>query len=307
VAVGEPGANSNTGAVFVYQQEGTTWIQVAELTSSDGAPGDLFGSAVSIFNSTVLVGAPGWPAGLNTGSAYVFNTPHGIWTQRAELTASDGAPGDSFGASIVVDLNVAAVGAPGRGATYVFVQPGTDEVYSTQNAELTVTGPDLAFGTSISLSQGTLAGGAPGSNMLYGFVEPAGGWTNMTQTWAVEPVWTILLPASLTFGSQQVGTASAAQKVTLTNTGPNAVAISSIGVTGTDSGDFSQINTCGTSLGAGANCAIAITFRPRAAGTRTATLSVTDSDSGSSQTASLVGNGIAAEATTSHFTSFAGK
>lgn len=294
LAVGEPGANSNTGAVFVYQQSGSTWTEVAELTSSDGTPGDLFGSSVSIFNSTVLVGAPGWPGGLNTGSAYVFNTPDGVWTERAELTASDGAPGDYFGSGIVVDLNVAAVGAPGRGATYVFVQPGTDDVYSTQNAELTVTGPALAFGTSISLFQGTLAGGAPGSSTVYGFVEPSGGWANMTQTWAIQPVWTVLLPATLSYANQQVGTSSAAQNVTLTNTGTNTVAISSIGVTGADSDDFSQTNTCGTSLGAGVSCTIGVTFRPLAPGVRTATLSVTDSDSSSAQTVSLRGKGTTA-------------
>jgi hypothetical protein len=80
-------------------------------------------------------------------------------------------------------------------------------------------------------------------------------------------------------------------RVTLTNLGSTALSITSITITGTDSGDFSQTNTCGSSVGAGQNCSISVTFTPLATGSRTASVSVTDNGGGSPQTASLSGTG----------------
>lgn len=101
-----------------------------------------------------------------------------------------------------------------------------------------------------------------------------------------------ILPTGLTFGSQAVGTTSAPQVVTLTNNQTTALTISSIGFTGTNSGNFAQTNNCGTSVNAGANCAINVTFDPAASGSRTATLNVTDNAGNSPQTVSLSGTGI---------------
>src|SRR5262249_42453184 len=71
-----------------------------------------------------------------------------------------------------------------------------------------------------------------------------------------------LSPTSLNFGNQLVGSSSAAQSVTLTNSGAATLTISSISA----SGDFSQTNTCPSSLGPAANCTISVTFTPTAAG-----------------------------------------
>src|SRR5207249_3349017 len=85
--------------------------------------------------------------------------------------------------------------------------------------------------------------------------------------------------------------ASAAQAVTLSNTGSAALSITSIAITGTNSGDFRQTNNCGSSLAAGSSCAINVTFTPAATGTRSATLTVTDNASNSPQTVSLTETG----------------
>ncbi|HET9281327.1 MAG TPA: choice-of-anchor D domain-containing protein [Candidatus Angelobacter sp.] len=98
-----------------------------------------------------------------------------------------------------------------------------------------------------------------------------------------------LSPASLSFANQAVNTTSVAQIATLTNNGTAALAISSITVTG----DFAQTNNCGSSLAAGANCTINITFQPSATGSRTGSLNISDNSlNGSSQTAALSGTGI---------------
>src|SRR6267143_2056217 len=96
-------------------------------------------------------------------------------------------------------------------------------------------------------------------------------------------------PTSLTFVNQNVGTTSAAQAVTLTNSGPGSLSITSIAA----SGDFAQTNNCGSSLAANGTCTINVTFTPTAAGMRTGTLTVTDNASNGPQTASLTGTGAA--------------
>jgi len=102
-----------------------------------------------------------------------------------------------------------------------------------------------------------------------------------------------LSPTSLAFGNQPVGTPSTAQSLTLSNTGNAALSITSVALTGTNAGDFAQTNTCGSSVAAGGNCAITVTFTPAATGSRTASVSITDNASGSPQSVSLSGTGTA--------------
>jgi hypothetical protein len=103
-----------------------------------------------------------------------------------------------------------------------------------------------------------------------------------------------LLPASgLAFGSLAVGNTSAPQTATLMNNQNVTLNISSIGFTGTNSADFAQTNTCGSSLAAGASCTISVTFTPGALGSRSATLTVTDDAGNSPQAISVSGTGVA--------------
>jgi hypothetical protein len=99
-------------------------------------------------------------------------------------------------------------------------------------------------------------------------------------------------PGSLSFGSQTVGVASNPQNVTLTNDQNGVLNITSITFTGTNPGDFSQTNNCGTSLNAGASCTISVTFTPGGSGSRSALLNVNDNAPNTPQTAALSGTGV---------------
>ena len=96
-----------------------------------------------------------------------------------------------------------------------------------------------------------------------------------------------LSTSTLTFAAQSIGAASAAQSVTLTNTGSAPLIISAV----TAGGDFSQINTCPTSIAAGANCTISVTFTPTASGNRFGSVTIADNATNSPQTISLSGIG----------------
>jgi hypothetical protein len=98
-----------------------------------------------------------------------------------------------------------------------------------------------------------------------------------------------LAPASLTFSGQAAGSASSSKSVTLTNGGGAPLTVASIALTGAASGDFTQTNTCGSSVAAGANCSISVVFKPTASGSRTATVTITDGAAGSPHSVPLTG------------------
>lgn len=97
-------------------------------------------------------------------------------------------------------------------------------------------------------------------------------------------------PASLSFGNQAVGSASAAQTVTVTNTGTATASLSSISA----GAPFAQTNTCGSSLTAGASCAVSVTFTPTAGGAASGDLTVASNAPGSPLLVGLSGTGVTA-------------
>jgi uncharacterized repeat protein (TIGR01451 family) len=108
-----------------------------------------------------------------------------------------------------------------------------------------------------------------------------------------------LNPTSLSFGDQHVGTPSSPQAVTLTNNSGSTLNFTSIGFVGTSSGDFSQNNTCGSSISNSGTCTISVTFTPSVEGPRSATLTLVDNASNSPQTLAVSGNGAAPPVITS--------
>ena len=106
-----------------------------------------------------------------------------------------------------------------------------------------------------------------------------------------------LSPASLSWASVPLGNVGAPKSVTLTNGGSASITISSVAIAGTNAADFSIASkTCGSSLAAKASCTVTIHFKPLSTGTRTATLSFTDSASNNPQKAPLSGLGTASTA-----------
>ena len=173
VVLGAPSQNTaggvDAGAVFVYVRAGTTWTLQQQLQASDGAAGDLFGSAVAISGDTIVVGAPNddTPAGADAGSAYVFVRSGTTWSEQQKLLASDGAVGNTFGSKVSISADTVLAGAPAHdapggltsGAAYVYVRSGT-----TWSEQQELVAPDGAagdqFGCSVAVSADTAVAGA---------------------------------------------------------------------------------------------------------------------------------------------------
>ena len=102
-----------------------------------------------------------------------------------------------------------------------------------------------------------------------------------------------LSASSLSFGSVAVETSSSLT-VSLTNAGGNPISISQTGIVGLDKQDYSEINTCGTSLPPQRSCTFTVTFTPTTKGPRKASLAFTSNGTGKNAvtTVPLSGTGM---------------
>ncbi len=201
-AHGDDDNGSSSGSAYIFQRSGTSWVQQAKLTASDGAVADNFGKPVSLSGDTAIVGANhDDDNGSNSGSAYIFQRSGTSWVQQAKLTASDGVTDDRFGVSASLSGDTAIVGADAdddngsnSGSVYIFQRSGTSWV---QQAKLTASdgGADDRFGISVSLSGNTAIVGAhvdddkgSSSGSAYIFQRSGTSWVQQTKLTASDGV-----------------------------------------------------------------------------------------------------------------------
>jgi hypothetical protein len=109
-----------------------------------------------------------------------------------------------------------------------------------------------------------------------------------------------LQPASLSFGNQPVGSTTAPQFVTLTNTGGVPLTLNGVAISGSDAGNFAIVagnNPCpvaGGIISISATCVVSVDFSAQSAGSKSAVLQFSDNAGGSPQTVALSGTGNSA-------------
>jgi len=121
---------------------------------------------------------------------------------------------------------------------------------------------------------------------------PAG---QVLRAYNLAPPPVTLNPSSLTFGNRPQGSTSPAQSSTITNSSGAPLTINGISI----SGDFAQTNTCGTlpaTFAPGSGCSVSVTFTPTASGTRTGSVTIDDSATGSPHQLRLTGYSFAFKA-----------
>ncbi|WP_405989322.1 carbohydrate-binding protein [Streptomyces sp. NBC_00986] len=183
-----------------------------------------------------------------------------------------------------LDLRIAAPSAV-PGALHLSDASGTN---LTGAVDLPATGDWQTWGTATT--QVTL----PAGRQVLTLDQDSGGWNINNFAFATgssAPSATLTAtPGSLTFADQTVNTTSAAQTVTVTNSGTATASLTGI----TAGGDFTQTDTCGNSLSAGASCTVSVTFTPTASGTRTSTLTLAGNQSNGPTAVALSGTGTEA-------------
>jgi len=157
----------NTGKVYVYDWNGSAYIEVAQLTASDAQANDGFGIAVALSGDRLVVGAQReGTAAVAAGKVYVYDWNGSAYVEVAQLTASDAHAYDYFGISVALSGNRLVVGAyvedtatPNTGKVYVYDWDGTAYI---EVAQLTASDAQAygLFGGSVALSGNSLVVGA---------------------------------------------------------------------------------------------------------------------------------------------------
>jgi hypothetical protein len=139
--------------------------------------------------------------------------------------------------------------------------------------------------TVVVAFQPTASGTQTGS---FSITDSAGTQTASLTGVGTMPATDTLSPLSLSFGAQPLNTTSAAQQVTLTNSGDAALTLIAGQIT---SGNFTVVNSCGNSLNGHSSCSMLVAFVPKSVGAGVGVLMV--SDQFRSQMVALNGTGVA--------------
>ena len=263
------GATCTINATFAPTQIGS---YTATITVTDNA-----GNVPSSTQVVTLTGTAVGPlASFNTNSiAFAGTAINTSATAQTVMLSNTGSAA----------LNIASASITGTGAAAFAISANTcgTALAAGSSCSISVTfTPATATTFTAALSVADNAPGSPQTVALTG--------TGQTSP---APIAT-LSATTLTFPNTVPATTSESMSATLTNTGSATLNIVSIVLSGTGSTDFTQTTTCGTTLAAGANCAISATFTPAAAQTYSATVTLTDNNNNvanSTQTVTLSGSG----------------
>ena len=157
-ATGDDDDGTDSGSAYIFDLDGN---QLAKITASDAAAGDVFGAPLSVGSGRIVVGSR-WDDdnGTNSGSAYIFDLDG---NELAKITASDAAEFDVFGWSLAVGCGRIVVGAPldddngtDSGSAYIFDLDGNELAKIT--ASDGTAGDE--FGYSVAVGSGRIVVGA---------------------------------------------------------------------------------------------------------------------------------------------------
>lgn len=159
----------NAGAVFFFKFENGTWTENQIFKANDTQSSDQFGLSVSIYDNTLVVGAPfnNYNASV-TGSAYVFDFDGINFTETQKLTGNSSAADSQFGSSVSINSSNIIIGAKygfndlaiRTGSAYIF---GFDSVNWVLEDKVFAAQENSQFGDSVSIFPNFAVIGAIGS------------------------------------------------------------------------------------------------------------------------------------------------
>lgn len=253
-------------------------------------------------------------AGSKTGSLSIAHnatgSPSTVSLSGTATTPAAASPGVSPG---TLSFGSVEVGSQSAAQTATVSNSGTAAMQlsslSITNSVFSLSGGTCAAGSTLAAGGGSCtvsvrfnpaASGAASGTLNIAHNASANPLTVALSGSGTTPAVAIaqLSPASLSF-SQTVGSSSAAQTLTLSNSGSAPLSISAITFGGAAASEYriGAGSTCsvGASVAAGSSCSLGVVFTPGSTGSRSASLSISHNDGAHSpSSASLNGNGTAA-------------
>lgn len=166
-----PGADFS-GAVYVFVNDGSGWIQQQRFTAHDVAADQNLGYTVGISGDTIVASAPGEKVGAHSrGAVYIFERNGTTWDQKKRLVERSGEKLDAYGLRVAIDGNIVVIGnindstvAQFAGAGEVYVRNGN----TGWSLKYLLTANDGGFldllGLTVAISGNTIMLGAPQQN-----------------------------------------------------------------------------------------------------------------------------------------------
>lgn len=271
------GINFPTGPFLTPTSITSTQIQMTIPSSAIAAPG-----AFQVFVENYPTGWTGcanfgFQTFLVAGAPVVAPTP-------TSLTFGSQTVGTTSPAQSVTVKNTGTVN------TSISVAPSGDFAIATSPANTctgTLTaGGNCTFGVTFTPSA---TGTRTGSITITDQAANSPQSVSLTGTGISSGTATVTLtPTSESFTATAVGSSSATKTITVKNTGTASTSISI-----SRSGDFTETNTCGSTLNSSSSCTITAGFTPTVTGSISGAITVTDNASNSPQVVSLTGSGLA--------------
>jgi hypothetical protein len=186
-----------TGALYVYQLNGSTWEYDTKLIASDFSAEAKMGmnpTSLDMQGNTIVAGAPG--ENLWTGSVYVFEKSGGTWNEVQKIMSPNPQQNDIFGIGVAIAGDYMVVGASEedntKGAAHIYKKNSSGVWEHVQRIIASDAMAQGYFGTSVSISNTSIAvgayGHAGGEGATYIFEDDGtGNWTETQKITASSP------------------------------------------------------------------------------------------------------------------------
>jgi hypothetical protein len=257
----------------------------------------IYGTSLPNAPVVQLAAAPGLPTGDGRiGELRAATYGRGLW-QIPLLTALNPAQPAVTLDPTSLSFDAQAVDTASAGQTITVTNSGaapltvssvvvTGDFTETDNCASATIAVGLSCAVQIRFLPST-TGSRTGLLTVYGNVSGGQATATLSGT-GTPPAAVILNPVALSFGAININATSAAQNITISNTGGTATTLETPAVSG--AGFRISVDTCTATLKPESGCTVAITFTPTASGVSTGTFTI--ADGAGTQTAALSGTGI---------------
>ena len=161
----EESSELRVGAAYIFEHDGSSWLEAARLEATEPEQGMQFGMSVDIDGDRAVVGSPAQGDPPTAGAVHVFEWSGSAWIHADEITPTSPVTYGRFGASVALDGDRLVVGGVDR--SWVFHNSGGvwDQIQTLTGGGIhdntsDISGDWIATGSSGNDDRGHNAGAA---------------------------------------------------------------------------------------------------------------------------------------------------